>query len=342
MNIINAANLPMLAYGTGLIGKTGSLSTEDHSSISQMTLLFISRCLEYAAMGAALSLAVGTSPGAIAAITFTAVHILAKATSSTYINKMDLLCTAVARLVNMVAALIIPFKVFGGYGLLFLPLTCVHFLNSKSTVENIDKKDGDIVLPHHEFGKAIDEGDEEVAKQILANCVDDASRSQLINGSDNEVASMIYIAIENGNLKMVQFLCENGALINKGGRSFNCALGCALEHKDINMIRFFLAKQAEVPFDLLMKYAQLKNSDLEIILTLAQKCVDFSEKSDDCFCSVLDLVACGYNAENDSKTKEVIELLISKGDRLKNTMWKVPQEILDFYNEKIKQIEAVI
>ncbi|MBA3722137.1 MAG: hypothetical protein H0W88_07030 [Parachlamydiaceae bacterium] len=144
------------------------------------------------------------------------------------------------------------------------------------------------------------------------------------------------MVIERGDIQMVKCLIDNGAKLDAFSRGNKSSVDIALNSGNNEMVKYLLERGAKPSFSTFYGYAMKKNFDLDTGLMLAKTFDKIS--SDGVTWSTLAIV--GTRKENLDTVKELLKLLIEKGDRLKEAdkEFEMSQEIKDFIDEQIKLV----
>lgn len=154
---------------------------------------------------------------------------------------------------------------------------------------------------------------------------------------DSHISRMLPLAAETGCLEMVELLCDSGATLEAYSRGMKTALERALENDQEDVAYYLLDKGARVTQDELVRYISQDSSNLNMILCLAEKIGDIQPLT---IFSLLGLVSTKYNTDSD-KCKEVMALLIKKGDRLNPkdvAQFKISTDVQQFIDDQVKLV----
>lgn len=153
----------------------------------------------------------------------------------------------------------------------------------------------------------------------------------------SHISRMLPFAAETGCLEMVELLCDSGATLDVYSRGMKTAVERALENYHDDITHYLLDKGSHVTQDTLFSYIAKDQANLDIILSLVEKIEEI--KLIRVFSS-LGLVSLKYHTDPD-KCKEVMKLLIEKGDRLAPndvSQFKIPQDLEQFISDQVKLV----
>ena len=324
-----------LAYASALVGRQGSAVVGEEGSSKIRAMMHVAnKSLEFAGMGLALSLVVGSTGGAALAVAFTAVHLGTKLTSHKLVAKLDGQCTRMARVANAVASVIFPWKI-GGSALLLLPISAyTHFYlpakrvdPEKIAIAAISYAASHIPTPPETLTqkaassliKAIEAGNLKTVRGIL-NGIPPTLRAEFINGSEHERALIFpQAAAKADGLEIVKLLHANGALIDKSGRS-GSPLYYAVKDQRNDTALYLLSHGATVSSDLLYSGLSCMVISADVATKLFEKSGVKGIHLKNKMSSTLDLVAGHYDsaeAADKEKWKKLMMDLIAKGGRFR-------------------------
>lgn len=183
-----------------------------------------------------------------------------------------------------------------------------------------------------EFEEAVDEGDCEKVKELFKKYPSLKIKHDVINNvkSESLISIMLPLAAEKGHLDMIKLLHQNGATLDAISRGQQTALDRAMNNDHGEIARYLIENGAKV--EDLHRYFAGKNISLDMMIFIVNSVDEVS--SENKVLSVLALASTKYD-ENPEKCKELIRLLIDKGDRLVEGDLKIPEEAKNYINQLI-------
>ncbi len=160
---------------------------------------------------------------------------------------------------------------------------------------------------------------------------------------DSHISTMLPLAAErecldgSEDLEMVELLCDNGATLNVYSRGMKTPLERALESNHEGVARYLLDKGARLDQDVVFRYAMQKGSNLDMLFSLVEKLERIETENK--IWSILGLASLKYD-NNPDKCKEVMKLLIEKGDRLtkRDLKLQISDEAKQFIDDQLKLV----
>lgn len=163
------------------------------------------------------------------------------------------------------------------------------------------------------------------------------------NGSsDSHISEMLPLAASrecldgSEDLEMVKLLCENGATLNAYSRGMKTPLERALGSNHEGVARYLLDKGAHLDQDVVFRYAMQRGSNLDMLFSLVEKLESIEDTK---MWSILGFASVQFD-KNPDKCKEVIKLLIEKGDRLTqgDAQLEISDEAKQFIDDQLKLV----
>jgi hypothetical protein len=161
--------------------------------------------------------------------------------------------------------------------------------------------------------KAVEQGNCEQVKNLLDQHPSLTKKLDLRHvGSNRHISVLLSIAVESGNLTMVQLIRAKGATLENFSRGQVTPLERALLGNQIEIATYLVDEGAQIRPDALRNFMMKSGDNHELILHLIQKSPAIS--SADYPGSFINIMGARYS-ENPEKSKQITQLLIQKGDR---------------------------
>lgn len=167
------------------------------------------------------------------------------------------------------------------------------------------------------LGSAVVNGnDEQVQKLFLAHpSLKKIPNEPTAPNGDTLISKLLPLAADKGHLKVVQLLCDNGAVIDTFGRGDKTALEYALKRGHTTTAIYLLEKGATFTEDNFRKYLEEELSTFEMIHFLVNRIEKISSIGKRFSCIGM-IASDSYWEKDPIKCQEIIRLLVQKGDRL--------------------------
>jgi hypothetical protein len=167
------------------------------------------------------------------------------------------------------------------------------------------------------LANAITEGNGEQVQELFLKhpSLKKVPNDPSVPNGDTLISKLLPLAADKGHLKVVQLLCDNGAVIGTFGRGGKTALEYALNRGHSATAIYLLEKGATFTEDNFRKYLGEELSTFEMIHYLVNRIEKISSVGKRFSCIGM-MASPSYWDKDPIKCQEIIRLLVQKGDRL--------------------------